>query len=265
MVPAETSSTSGDIVGLALNKVDSAEELVRVLSRGIGSAKIYDAPDDVLLNDNTNDDIYTVVRANFKDSGGSENPYGNNENYSVRFDSGYPNGDWYLTFNSFQFEHWNGMFDRLGVQTSNDGDIWTNASVSWWHKTSEVDPPWNVTLDPNLTPLLTENGGGWIIPMNPSFASSITDGNYSPVVKLEGAQWIKFFFHSDHEWYHHGWDISLRGTAANVAPIQRQPFNFNDSLELDPADPTNVIVGTTDPIARVVSDFSNNHSVLVRL
>ena len=85
----------------------------------------------VLLTEETNNSVVGLTNnTTFTDSGGGGN-YGNNQNYQITFDAGagYTTN---ITINDFAFEHTTTrMYDRLGIQVSNDGVEYINYNIPW--------------------------------------------------------------------------------------------------------------------------------------
>lgn len=89
---APTTMPSADqIVGVALNRTTGADQQVRVLTSGFGTAArttTYAAPSEVKLDSTTSGQTSTDSQVLFRDSGGLPGSYAANENYQCVFDAG---------------------------------------------------------------------------------------------------------------------------------------------------------------------------------
>ena len=154
-------------------------------------------------NDGPVDMTIPGTQVKFVDSGGVGGPYLNNESYKCDFEI---DGTVTLTFNTFEFEHTSYLYDRLGLSYSNevsrppdnDETKWTNAVVPWFHVSNGAVGPWTTSYTAGVE-------DGWIVPKDPTFASSRT--GYGPVVIT--AKWIRWWFISDGSTTKAGWDIDM--------------------------------------------------------
>ena len=138
---------SHDPLGIALKTV-TAGQSVNVLTKGLVTARrtttYLTSSETVILNNTSNNTTRNLTNSTtFVDSGDTGGDYTSNENYSITFDaqSGYTIN---ISVNDIQFEHTTyRMYDRLGVQGSNDGVNFTNLSVQWLQKSATSTPTWS--------------------------------------------------------------------------------------------------------------------------
>lgn len=202
-----TSSTPlWQIVGIASNSVNPGDS-VGVCTKGFCNVRrltTYEEPTVILLDGATTGTAPVGLNWTFRDSGNSSN-YSSSENYNITFDA-QDGGIWNLTFNSFQFEHSDlKMSDRLGIETSNDGVSFTNASVSWFQSSVTSVAPWSDSFGGSQwnSPSSTN---GWVLPKDTSRAI-LLGWNQQPVTI--NSRYIRFTFYSDSSVTEPGWDITM--------------------------------------------------------
>mgnify|MGYP006099980069 CR=1 FL=1 len=90
-----------------------------------------------------------------------------------------------MEFNDFGFEVGNDFtqYDRLGIQQSNDGETWTNISVSWMQTSAETTPPYDDDYGSNTW---QQSSGGWILPATMARATTLGSGNFPVKLNLNG-------------------------------------------------------------------------------
>ena len=149
---------------------------------------------------------------NFFDSGGGGGDYSPNQLYTIDFDVG-SGFQAKLVFNSFEFEHATfAMYDRLGIQVSNDGSTWTNFSGIPWMNTSNTSTPPYSTSYGGLSQSSNNSFGtnGYILPQNEGRAI-IYDGTATfPYTFQTSFRYIRFNFISDGSSQADGWDITIQ-------------------------------------------------------
>jgi hypothetical protein len=216
-------------LGIATNSAN-AGEAVSVCKKGFCNAKkttTIQAPQIKLLNSATTNTTQTGQAFHLKDSG-ADNNYSASETYNITFDCGDNNG-WELTFNNFAFEASTyAMYDRLSIETSNDGVNFSNVSITWLQSASISTYPysngykgsaWNSNNSKN----------GWILPKDTTRAI-LLGWNQQPTQIAE--RYIRFRFISDSSSQYAGWDINLTansysGGSPAVVPLST-PLYLDD-------------------------------------
>ncbi len=168
---------------------------------------------------------------NFYDSGGAGGGYQPNELYDIVFDvgSGFQTK---LIFNSFGMEHsFSNMFDRLGIQVSNDGINFVNISgIDWLNKSSNSTPPYsNSYAGSNQNSSSSYGTDGYIVPEDINQAeiyAGVFVGLF-PYTFQTAFRYVKFNFSSDSSAQDVGWDITI------------QPNTPYETAQVDNADPRN--------------------------
>ena len=187
--------------------------------RSAGGGGVAGIQREVRLTDETNGSIENIGddTIDFFDSGGAGAPYDPNQAYDIVFVAK-ENTNAILVFNEFEFEQSGTlMYDRLGIQTSNDGVIWTNIAQNGFQRMNSPLSPQDST-DPNDRTLFNngawddpESNGGWVLPRDLSRFSTLGGG-----VGIEynfGARYVKFKFISDGNPSELGWNIQLTSSA----------------------------------------------------
>ena len=154
---------------------------------------------------------------NFLDSGGQGGDYSPNENYSQVFVA--PAGESVLmTLNTFEFEqNISVAYDRMGLQTSDDGFTWTNISEAGFHSMQVVDNP-NNPVDPNERIYSVPNNAnasnnGWILSRDPTYFVNTLGGDLSKIYNF-GKRYLRFRFISDGSGEEAGWDMNIYATSS---------------------------------------------------
>ncbi len=198
-------------------------------------------PVEVRLDDTTTGDTVVLQdvdgggqiasEINFYDSGGAGGGYQPNELYDIVFDvgSGFQTK---LIFNSFGMEHsFSSMFDRLGIQVSNDGINFVNISgIPWLNKSSVSTPPYsNSYAGSNQNSSSSYGTDGYIVPEDENQAeiyAGVFVGLF-PYTFQTTFRYVKFNFSSDGSAQDVGWDITI------------QPNTPYQTAQIDNADPRN--------------------------
>jgi len=267
---AESLPSQNQAMGICLEDI-AAGTSGKILISGFATARYQNTYalgyETVILNSITNGSIRSLTNATtFLDSGGSGGDYTGNENYSITFDAGV-GYDTKITVNDFQFEHTTfSMYDRLGIQGSNDGITFTNLNVQWLQSSANTTPPYGNSFAGG-----SWNSGaasyGWIVPKDASIAILIggVPGNTFPADIVTAYRYIRFYFNSDLNINDIGWDITL---APNTPYNTALTIAEGTSLYLENSYPAQRL--TSDNTTQVVFGFNacsntDNDSVLIRV
>jgi len=267
-VSAGTLPLQHDYIGIALKTV-TAGESVNVLTKGLVTARrdttYLTSAETVILNNTSNNTTRNLTNSTtFVDSGDTGGDYTSNENYSITFDAqaGYTVD---MIVNDFQFEHTTyRMYDRLGIQGSNDGVNFNNLSVQWLQKSATSTPTWSTSFYGSNAWNSTGADNGYILPKDTSRAILLSSGTF-PVTVNTGYRYIRFYFRSDSSANDDGWDITLQPNtpySSNVESVAE-----GTTLYLDSTDFTKV---TTDDTSQIVVGYcayndAANDSIFLRI
>ena len=250
-----------EVIGIALEDAASGAS-VNVLTQGFGTARrdttFAASSETVLLNNITNGTSRQLTNATtFRDSGDNGANYGSSENYSISFDAtlGYTAD---VIVNNIGFEHTDfSLYDRLGIQGSNDGVTYVNLSISWLLRSATATPPWGTSYGSPQTP-------GYIFPRSQAVAQNLGSGTF-PVTINTGYRYIRFYFRSDSSSNDLGWDMTLQPdtpyTTSAITVAEDTP------LYLDSADFTKVTTDDTSQILVGYTAYDNaeNDSIFIRI
>lgn len=203
-----------------------------------GTPAPVDNPLEVRLDDTTDGTTVVLQTAdagaiaseiNFYDSGGAGGDYTPNELYVIDFDvgSGYQTK---LTFNDFAFEHASfSMYDRLGIQVSNDGVNYVNISgIPWLNKSTVSTPPYSTSYGGSSQSSTSSYGtDGYILPENTTQAQTYDPTATFPYVFQTAFRYVRFNFISDGSAQDEGWNITI------------EPNTPYQTSTVDNADPRN--------------------------
>jgi hypothetical protein len=265
---AESLPSQNQAMGICLEDI-AAGTSGKILISGFATARYQNTYalgyETVILNSITNGSIRSLTNATtFLDSGGSGGDYTGNENYSITFDAGV-GYDTKITVNDFQFEHSTfSMYDRLGIQGSNDGITFTNLNVQWLQSSAITTPPYGNSFAGGSSGAASY---GWIVPKDASIAILIggVPGNTFPADIVTAYRYIRFYFNSDGSINDIGWDITL---APNTPYNTVLTIAEGTSLYLENSYPAQRL--TSDNTTQVVFGFNacsntDNDSVLIRV
>lgn len=166
---------------------------------------------------------------NFRDSGGVGGPYLANENYTMVFDVG-SGFQAKLIFNDFETEHgFSSMYDRLGIQVSNDGINFVNFSgIPWMNKSSNSVAPYSAGFaGGNINASGSFGTDGYILPEDTAQAQAYDPTATFPFTFQTSFRFVRFTFISDTGFQKDGWDITI------------QPNTPYETAVVDNADPRN--------------------------
>jgi hypothetical protein len=256
-----------EILGIAVSDTLAGAD-ADILSIGYITARrtstIIPSSQTVILDNTTNGTLIGLTNnTTFTDSGagGSYNP---NENYSITFDagSGYTVN---MTLNSFAFEHTTSqMYDRLGVQTSNDGISFTNTTIPFFQTSSTTTPPYSTSFGGGSWNS-TASKNGWILPKDTARAILLggVPGNTFPVTLTFPSRFVRFYFFSDGSAQDDGWNITLQPNTPY--PTSAIAVAEGTTLYLDNTDNSKVSTDNTSQIVIGYCAYSdaNNDSLLI--
>jgi len=267
-VSAGTLPLQHDYIGIALKTVTVGQS-VNVLTKGLVTARrtttYLTSSETVILNNTSNNTTRNLTNSTtFVDSGDTGGDYTSNENYSITFDAqaGYTIN---ISVTDFRFEHTTyRMYDRLGVQGSNDGVNFTNLSVQWLQKSATSTPTWSDSFFGSNAWNSTGADNGYIFPKDTSRAILLSSGTF-PVTINTVYRYIRFYFRSDTSQNQDGWDMTLTPNtpySSNVESVAE-----GTTLYLDSNDFTKV---TTDDTSQIVVGYcayndAANDSIFLRI
>lgn len=267
-VSAGTLPLQHDYIGIALKTV-TAGQSVNVLTKGLVTARrtttYLSSSETVILNNTSNNTTKNLTNSTtFVDSGDTGGDYTSNENYSITFDaqSGYTIN---INVTDFTFEHSTyRMYDRLGVQGSNDGVNFTNLSVQWLQKSATSTPTWSDSFYGSNAWNSTGADNGYIFPKDTARAILLSSGSF-PVTINTGYRYIRFYFRSDSSVNDEGWNMTL--TPNTPYPSNVESVAEGTTLYLDSNDFTKV---TTDDTSQIVVGYcayndAANDSIFLRI
>ena len=174
-------------------------------------------PESVEL-DNTTDGTTRALTSNttFLDSGGSGGNYQPNELYDMTFDSQI-NNTCVITINTFETEASTfAMYDRFGIEVSNDGINFVNVSGVPFLQTSSVStPPYSDSFGGGTS--YDDNGSfgtdGYILPSTTARAielgALLGETITFPYTFDTGYRYVRFNFISDNSQQQAGWNFNL--------------------------------------------------------
>lgn len=256
-----------EYIGIALQTV-SAGEKVEVVTQGLATARrdttFLSSSETVILNSTTNTTSRNLTNATtFIDSGSAGN-YSTNENYSITFDAqaGYTAK---VTVNDIAFEHTNAiMYDRLGIQGSNDGVTFVNLTIPWLQTSASSSPTWSEFFFNNNSWNSAGADNGYIFPKDTTRAILLSSGTF-PVDINTGYRYIRFYFRSDSSSNDDGWNMILAPNTPYSTNVET--VGEGTTLYLDNSDYTKI---TTDDTSQIIVgycayDNAENNSIFMRL
>jgi len=243
-----------EVIGICLEDIADGD-IGRVLEYGFCTARRISVPiedaEEVLLNSNTNGTIRSLTNnTTFMDSGGAENNYSDDENYSITFDAGVGKKV-NITINEFNFEITSfSMYDRMGLQVSDDGINYSNVNISWMLQSEDDTPPYDREI--------ASESNGYVFPQNSdSLAGEVINTNN---------RYARFYFKSDTVTTDTGWDLTIKPDTPY--DLEDKPIPAGSSLFLDnnyPSTYLNEISNSNILYGFAVSEDTSNDSVLMRI
>jgi hypothetical protein len=175
------------------------------------AVEVPNTPQDILLNDTTTGQTFNITtNTRFRDSGG-DSDYQPDESYVATFVA--PEGTTAsFTLNSFTFEHSGAvMYDRLGIQGSDDGLSWTNLTLAGFQTSANTTPPYSSSFGGTLYNS-SQSINGWILPRDPTIFTEIGG---DPLAQVNtDYRYLRFWFISDGSAQRAGWDINFTAVSS---------------------------------------------------
>lgn len=219
----------------------------------------------VQLDNETNGSTQGLTNnTTFTDSGSGSN-YGNNENYQITFDAsaGYTVN---ITINDFAFEHTTTrLYDRLGIQVSNDNVEYTNYNIPWGQRTNSDEPTYGDYFFENASWNSEGSSPGPVLPQNTPRAI-LLGAEAFPTTLNTGHRYVRFYFFSDSSSNAAGWDMLLQPNTPYSSPAQT--LTVGSTLYLDNTYPSQLLTETSTSQVRFgYSIYENveNNAVLMRV
>jgi len=266
-ISAGTLPSQHEYIGIALQTVSTGDD-VQVVTEGLTTARrdttFLPSSETVILNNTTNTTSRNLTNATtFTDSGSGGN-YSGNENYSITFDAqaGYTAK---VTVNDIAFEHsTQRMYDRLGIQGSNDGVTFVNLSIPWLQTSASSSPTWNEFFFGNNSWNSEGADNGYIFPKDTTRAILLSSGTF-PVDINTNYRYIRFYFRSDNSSNDDGWNMTLAPNTPYSTNIET--VSEGTTLYLDNSDYTKI---TTDDTSQIIVgycayDNAENNSIFIRV
>lgn len=181
------------------------------------------------LDDTTNGTTRQLTNnTTFTDSGGTGN-YENGADYYIDFDAGEGKSVTML-INSFGFEHSTfSMYDRLSIQTSNDGLTFTNAVLTGFQKSADTTYPYDTSFGGSSWNS-SQSHPGWIFPSTEERYASL-GGVIADTLNLN-ARYVRFGFTSDGSAADEGWNLTLKPDTPYLDdPAAFDPADYNPTTQ----------------------------------
>ena len=268
-ITSKSVPNSYDIIGISLGNAVVGNP-VSIMQRGYCTAKfisqVLSPPPDIkrlVAGDEGSLFVLTGESYFFQDSGGITGDYKSSEEYYSTFDAG-SGQSWSLKFVTepenastfFEFEHTDGaMYDRLGVQHSEDGKNWVNLSVPWMQSSANTIAPWSDSYG-GATYSAVDSKNGWILPKDVLRAKELGFTDDTVVVTN---QYVRFAFISDFGTTKPGWNIEM------ISSSYIGEISTNDVLYVDVNSPDNVSRKGSVIVGRVAHTDIKNNSVFMRV
>ena len=256
-----------EYIGIALQTV-SAGAKVEIATQGLATARrdttFLVSGETVVLNNITNATSRNLTNATTFTDSGSGSDYSSNENYSITFDAqvGYTAK---VTVNDIAFEHNNTrMYDRLGIQGSNDGVSFVNLSVPWLQTSASSSPTWSEFFFANNSWNSAGADNGYIFPKDTTRAILLSSGTF-PVDINTNYRYVRFYFTSDSSSNDDGWNMTLAPNTPYSTNIET--VSEGTTLYLDNSDYTKITTDDTSQIVVGYCAYSNaeNNSIFIRV
>ncbi len=183
----------------------------------------------VELDDTTNGTTRTLTNnTTFTDSGAGSD-YSSGEDYFIVFDAGVGKTVTML-INSFGFEHSTfAMYDRLSIQTSNDGLTYTNANLTGFQASATQSYPYSTSFA-GSTWDNSSSHPGWIFPSTTTRYATL-GGVIADTLNLN-ARYVRFGFTSDNSATDDGWNLTLKPDTPYLDdPSAFNPAHFNPTTQ----------------------------------
>lgn len=219
----------------------------------------------VLLTEETNNSVIGLTNdTTFTDSGAGGS-YGNNQNYQITFDAGagYTTN---VTVNDFAFEHTSTrMYDRLGIQVSNDNVEFVNYEIPWGQRSDNDTPPYDSYFFENASWNSVGSSPGPILPENTPRAILLGASGF-PNILNTNHRYVRFYFFSDSSSPDSGWNMTLQPNVPYSTPAQT--LAVGSTLYLENNYPSQLLTEVTTSQVRFgysIYDNTENDSILMRV
>ena len=158
------------------------------------------------------------------------------------------------------------MYDRLGIQGSNDGTNFTNLNVPWLQTSSITTPPYGTSYGGSAWNS-SASDNGWIIPKDTPRAILIggVPSNSFPADIVTSYRYVRFYFRSDNGTNDDGWNITLAPNTAYSTNVET--VSEGTTLYLSTTDYTKLTTDNTSGIVVGYAAYANaeNNSLFVRV
>lgn len=267
-ITAGTLPSEHEVIGIALEDTVLGAS-VNVLTQGFVTARrdttFAASSETVLLNSITNNTTRNLTNnTSFLDSGNSGADYQNNETWQITFDAqvGYTVD---VVVNDIEFEAQGstGMYDKLGIQGSNDGVNFVNLSVSWLQRMATTTYDWGTSFAGSSFNSASSLNG-WVFPSTTTRAILLGSGTFPTTINT-GYRYIKFRIATDSSVTQAGWDMTLQPNTPYITSAQT--VAEGTTLYLDNVDYSKI---STDPASGIIIgyaayDNAENDSIFIRL
>ena len=267
-ITAGTLPSEHEVIGIALEDTVLGAS-VNVLTQGFVTARrdttFAASSETVLLNSITNNTTRNLTNnTSFLDSGNSGADYQNNETWQITFDAqvGYTVD---VVVNDIEYEAQGstGMYDKLGIQGSNDGVNFVNLSVSWLQRMATTTYDWGTSFAGSSFNSASSLNG-WVFPSTTTRAILLGSGTFPTTINT-GYRYIKFRIATDSSVTQAGWDMTLQPNTPYITSAQT--VAEGTTLYLDNVDYSKI---STDPASGIIIgyaayDNAENDSIFIRL
>ncbi len=171
-----------------------------------------------------------------------------------------------MTINDFGFEHSSTrLYDRLGIQVSNDNIEFTNYNIPWGQRSNDDTPPYSSYFFENASWNSAGSSPGPILPENTPRAILLGAPGF-PTVLDTGHRWIRFYFYSDTVTNDAGWNMTLQPNIPYSSPAES--LAVGSTLYLANDYPSQLLTETDTSQVRFgysVYENAENDSILMRV
>jgi len=257
-------------LGICLENISNGNT-GKVLVNGFATARrttIYTPNEEtVQLTEETNGAMYGLTNnTTFTDNNlGSGGDYSNGQNYQITFDAGagYTTN---VTVNDFAFEHTSTrMYDRLGIQVSNDNVEYIDYQIPWGQRSNDDTPPYSSYFFENASWNSAGSSPGPILPENTPRAILLGASGF-PNVLNTAHRYVRFYFLSDGSAGELGWDMTLQPNIPYSSPAET--LAVGSTLYLSNSYPSQLLTETDTSQVRFgynIYENTENDSILMRV
>lgn len=246
--PITSTPNLNELAGIS-EKNTTVSNSINVLRNGFCTARISnDYPSTSLSLDNTTNNTTNTINGDivFTDSGGTGFNYSNSEDYNIIF-AAQSGKTIDIDVTSFSFEHTTSrMYDRLGIQVSNDNVTYNNITgVSWLQSSSTSTPSWSSTFY-GTSWNSTGSNNGYIFPKDIIRAILLGASSFPTTIQT-GYRYVKFYFKSDSSTTDVGWNLTIKSNPVvyNVSLSVNTPLyvDSNDFTKVTSDNTSNLLIG----------------------